>query len=92
MGDATTGCVHRENYSVRVGVGLNLHIGPPEGQRYRRGASGFVVFGDGQREQGFQDWCLMENGVEHYDPCPHRPAWVRSSLAPPNLLPGEGCG
>jgi hypothetical protein len=72
--DWVNGCAHREDYSIKFGVDLDLHTETPkgpvyDGPRYRTGPGGDVIFALERHEQGFQAWYLAEHGAAHSGLC-----------------------
>jgi hypothetical protein len=75
-------CLHRTDYSVRVGLQFEMILGTLDAPQFRLGPTGVIIFADEEKEQGFQGWYEMENGTTHPEPCELRAEWRRTTGLP----------
>ena len=90
MDEPLGGCLHRTDYSVRVGLQVEMNLGTLEGPQFRLGPTGVIVFADEEKELAFQDWYAMENGAAHPEPCELRAEWRRGTGLPQLWRHGYG--
>lgn len=84
MHKSPEGCFHRINYSMLVGLQVDMKFGAPNGPQFRLTPTGLIVFADEEKEQAFQDWYVIENGTTHFEPCELRAVWQRETGLPPS--------
>jgi hypothetical protein len=84
MHEPPQGCLHRINYSILVGLRVDMTFGTQDGPQFRLTPDGAIVFADEQKEQAFQDWYSIENGAIHSDPCELWAEWRHETGLPPS--------